>query len=254
MKVNCEVIRDLLPLYRDGVCSEESRALVGEHLGTCERCNEELRLMAETMDAPHVDVSEETVVKASARAWKKSKKRSFFSGWFLMVVLICLLVGVRNSYHWFTTVEPTDIDGMAEQATAYFGGRFDVVVEDVLAVEQRGDYLAMLFTAKSGNLGMCVFDRDKLFSDRWCANGGIPYFEPGDVKSWNFGPNGDAVIIFCGAELPEEAAWYTFQNNGITYTCPIEEGKVLDVFVIPDNRDIGGMPQMLDSNMQEIPK
>ena len=28
----CEVIRDLLPLYQDGACSEESRGLVEAHL------------------------------------------------------------------------------------------------------------------------------------------------------------------------------------------------------------------------------
>ena len=32
MKYPCDLIRDLLPLYQDGVCSEESRAAVEEHL------------------------------------------------------------------------------------------------------------------------------------------------------------------------------------------------------------------------------
>ena len=34
----CEVIRDLLPLYQDGACSEESRGLVEAHLKECEDC------------------------------------------------------------------------------------------------------------------------------------------------------------------------------------------------------------------------
>ena len=33
--MKCEVIRDLLPLYSDGVCSEESRRLTEEHLAQC---------------------------------------------------------------------------------------------------------------------------------------------------------------------------------------------------------------------------
>ena len=32
MKNNCDIIRDLLPLYVDGVCSQESAKLVEEHL------------------------------------------------------------------------------------------------------------------------------------------------------------------------------------------------------------------------------
>ena len=35
MKTPCNVIRDLLPLYHDGVCSPESRQLVEEHLEKC---------------------------------------------------------------------------------------------------------------------------------------------------------------------------------------------------------------------------
>ena len=36
--MNCEIVRDLLPLYEDGLCSEESRGAVEEHLKTCEAC------------------------------------------------------------------------------------------------------------------------------------------------------------------------------------------------------------------------
>ena len=35
---NCDVVRDLLPLYVDGVCSEESRVLVETHTASCPAC------------------------------------------------------------------------------------------------------------------------------------------------------------------------------------------------------------------------
>ncbi|SDG58313.1 zf-HC2 domain-containing protein [Desulfosporosinus hippei] len=38
MKVSCEIIRDLLPLVKDNVASEESINLVSEHLKNCESC------------------------------------------------------------------------------------------------------------------------------------------------------------------------------------------------------------------------
>ncbi len=38
MKKNCEIVKDLLPLYLDKVCSKESNALVEEHLRTCKEC------------------------------------------------------------------------------------------------------------------------------------------------------------------------------------------------------------------------
>lgn len=40
MKNNCDIIRDLLPLYVDGVCSQDSAKLVEEHLTDCQSCRE----------------------------------------------------------------------------------------------------------------------------------------------------------------------------------------------------------------------
>ena len=47
MKVPCNIIEDLLPLYHDNVCSEESRAMVKEHLQTCAKCRTLLAMMDE---------------------------------------------------------------------------------------------------------------------------------------------------------------------------------------------------------------
>jgi len=42
MKTNCKIIEDLLPLYTDAVCSDESRKLVEEHLEECKACRAKL--------------------------------------------------------------------------------------------------------------------------------------------------------------------------------------------------------------------
>jgi hypothetical protein len=47
MKNNCDVVTDLLPLYVDGVCSEESKKLVEEHLEECEACRNASRMLQE---------------------------------------------------------------------------------------------------------------------------------------------------------------------------------------------------------------
>ena len=44
-KKSCELIKDLLPLYVDDVCSEESRKMVTEHLASCGNCRDELNKM-----------------------------------------------------------------------------------------------------------------------------------------------------------------------------------------------------------------
>lgn len=45
MKYNCTIIKDLLPLYADEVCSEESRRIVAEHVAECSGCRSMLEKM-----------------------------------------------------------------------------------------------------------------------------------------------------------------------------------------------------------------
>lgn len=45
MNIDCRIIGDLLPLYADGTCSSESRALVDEHLAACPGCQKALQRM-----------------------------------------------------------------------------------------------------------------------------------------------------------------------------------------------------------------
>lgn len=40
MKYPCNLVQDLLPLYHDGVCSEESRSIIENHLSECMACKE----------------------------------------------------------------------------------------------------------------------------------------------------------------------------------------------------------------------
>ena len=47
MRITCDVIQDLMPSYVDGILSEDSRALVEEHMGTCQECRKMLEIMKE---------------------------------------------------------------------------------------------------------------------------------------------------------------------------------------------------------------
>ncbi len=42
-KINCEIIRDLLPSYADGVCSEATKRCVEEHIAACDGCRQMLK-------------------------------------------------------------------------------------------------------------------------------------------------------------------------------------------------------------------
>ena len=83
--MNCEIVRDLLPLYADGLCSEESRRAVEEHLKSCEACRsfyEAMQAISGTDDALG-DVPENFTANVMARvhetaapAEKPAKKKA----------------------------------------------------------------------------------------------------------------------------------------------------------------------------------
>ena len=51
-KVNCSIIKDLLPLYADGVLSQETAQAVKDHLETCESCRKESEMMRKELVIP----------------------------------------------------------------------------------------------------------------------------------------------------------------------------------------------------------
>ena len=50
MTYPCGIIRDLLPLYIDDVCNEDSRDAVEKHLAECEKCRNDYEAMKNTGD------------------------------------------------------------------------------------------------------------------------------------------------------------------------------------------------------------
>ena len=62
---NCEIIKDLLPLYADDVLSEESKAFVSEHLADCESCKAEFTdMQSEIRKLHHGDEAKINALKA----------------------------------------------------------------------------------------------------------------------------------------------------------------------------------------------
>lgn len=249
MKMTCEVIQDLLPLYCDGACSEESKKIVEEHLSDCEKCTADLSFMKGNVKANSTRMQEEKIVEAAARTWKKGKNKAFAIGCALILLIVIAAVGTYAGYHLFTTVNENNTDGLAKQAADYLGYKN----LSIKKIERRGNYMAVLCKDEKGRICMCEFDRDSMFTNRWFVAGGKPYIEKGEISGWNYGsPQGEAVLVFCGIDIPSEVAYYEFENSGAKYTCPVEGGSVLDIFIIPYTNDIHGFPDLLDKNGKEI--
>ena len=75
-KISCDIIKDLLPLYIDGVCSSDSIDIIEEHLKDCPLCEAEfLNLQNNTDIKPQIDKDIDKAVKNANKKIKKGKKK-----------------------------------------------------------------------------------------------------------------------------------------------------------------------------------
>ena len=93
MKTSCEIIKDLLPLYHDGVCSDESKTLVEEHLAECDSCKAELSAMGEIIPIRNEvqNMNEAEALKGLSKKWKRGKLYSFLRGAVITIIVIAVL-------------------------------------------------------------------------------------------------------------------------------------------------------------------
>ena len=96
--MKCEIIRDLLPLYIDGLTSKESNQEIEKHLKNCEECQKYYQEMTGDIDNFSVITNEEIEdVNLIKKIKKKNRKKALgiFVGAF---VLSGVLMGV--GFHW----------------------------------------------------------------------------------------------------------------------------------------------------------
>lgn len=71
--MNCNIIKDLLPSYIDGICSEETVAAVEKHIEHCQGCKDTMQMMKQ----PTVQIVETNVAAAKEPFKRINKKRRF---------------------------------------------------------------------------------------------------------------------------------------------------------------------------------
>lgn len=100
--MRCEIIRDLIPLSGEGLCSEESEKEIAEHIKTCENC----RLLYEKSP----DTTADTPIPSEGETFKKVnrtfKKLTVKSG-----IIAFLLIAVLAVLGWLTYGQIAKYDG-----------------------------------------------------------------------------------------------------------------------------------------------
>ncbi|WP_097014317.1 DUF3955 domain-containing protein [Anaerocolumna aminovalerica] len=91
MRLSCEVIRDLLPLYYDKVCSKESSSLIEEHLAECPQCLDELQKFKMNLENPTISDGKIKVMENISEKWKRDRRVSFTKGSMLVSALAAII-------------------------------------------------------------------------------------------------------------------------------------------------------------------
>ena len=108
MKNDCDVIRDLLPLYADDACSGKSREIVEEHLQECEDCLEMLHMLQEEEIEKNLLDDRESVIEYALKRFRRRSAAvgSAVSGLFMIPILACLVINLvaGPSVSWVSVV------------------------------------------------------------------------------------------------------------------------------------------------------
>ena len=104
MNENCGVVGDLLPLYHDGVCSEESKKLVEAHLSHCQQCRALLETLADKLDDEmqlEKQRDELKPLEQIRQTVRKGKRKAALTGIGITLAVVMALFGVYNVW-WYT--------------------------------------------------------------------------------------------------------------------------------------------------------
>jgi hypothetical protein len=136
-ELSCEVVRDLLPSYHDGLTSEVTNVAVETHLAVCEDCMEAL----ERMSAP---IEPKTEAPQENKTIDFLKKVRRVDRWKLVVacVFVVLVVGlgvkfVQQHIGHYLTYEVSNVTVTVSDGVIHAEGSVDVSYINVLHAEIR---------------------------------------------------------------------------------------------------------------------
>lgn len=114
-KLNCKVVRDLLPLVVDEVASDESRTLVEEHLAGCETCRAYRDGMTTQLNRPTALETETSVIRTFQKVEHKLRLRKIVT---TMAVLLLVFVLALSGYWVYEAKVNNHVPMLIENARA----------------------------------------------------------------------------------------------------------------------------------------
>lgn len=176
MRNECNIIRDILPLYIDEIVSEDTISFVEEHLEKCAACRAEL----ENMKAPNAlekavsdtRANDEKPLKNFAKKWNR-KRRIVVTAFLAVLLIVALLGSCFVSYLKFDTANPFSAASGFIQITVLDKDYVEIQGYPKVILAQPND---ALFIEYMENRGFMEIEEERL--------GGIRVFTNGDANEW----------------------------------------------------------------------
>lgn len=228
MKLSCNVIRDLLPLYAENLTSEESNALVDEHLCGCDECAKQLGILKKAQAIP---------VETDAPGLKKIRKaivrRRVLAVTMAVMLVITLVLGA--TFLWEVPVW-LDADQAVKEVVKMEDGSIRIYYTDIVqGISSDDDMAGNRGTLCFSTWGRVHFGEQMLYVTPDDAGGTTAYSCYGDPtlpeelqeldaarnNYWYISPkNGRAEVLLLkgegDVEAPEEPLLTVSHNGAIS--------------------------------------
>lgn len=107
-KISCKVINDLLPLYCDNICSNETRDIVLEHLKHCSACRQKLKNMQGEIAIPKNYIDDNNILINLKKVFNAKLIKSVIRD--LIIIIVFLLLTLLTLYLLLYPFFKTDIE------------------------------------------------------------------------------------------------------------------------------------------------
>jgi len=85
-EIKCTIIQDILPLYIDGVVSQDTKEMVDQHLQHCEKCQKEYETMKRNLYIPAENKA--PIIQKINKKWRKKKVIISFASIFATAIIL----------------------------------------------------------------------------------------------------------------------------------------------------------------------
>ena len=154
MKKNCEIIKDLLPLYIDNVCSNASKDLINEHLKSCNNCQKELENIKD-----NIVISKKNEINVFQNFIKKINLKIIRNSILITILIIALIIPILyfcNNYE-FTMEYNEDIKLTLHTSNTKWNFQFNsstcgTLYSEIKTIPENNELINYIFLTKKNTL------------------------------------------------------------------------------------------------------